>query len=240
MDIPKSVVILGAGGMAHIVYWQLRETTGVEEFVFIEDESDRKLLDLQDGDRPIVKDWNLAAARTAARTPDPFRYFTLAVSDPIYKKRFIEKAIAHGLKPAPTFIHPMASINGPRNIGRGGLIAGNTSVMPVTEIGDYVTMAPMASVGHHCTVGRYTFLAAGAVVLGNVHMGEGVWIGGGACVRERLHIAPWSVVGAQGLLTREVTEAGTVLAGVPARPLPEQSERYRQTVGLDSTKAAAR
>ncbi|MCC6143312.1 MAG: hypothetical protein IT368_05855, partial [Candidatus Hydrogenedentes bacterium] len=175
MEYPRSVVVLGAGGMAHIVYWQLRETTSVEEFVFVEDESDRAQIDLEDGARAVVKDWDLRALRAGACTPEPFRYFTLAVSDPIYKKRFVEKALARGLEPAPTFIHPMASINGPRNIGRGGLITGNTAVMPVTEIGDYVTMASLSSVGHHCSVGRYSFLASGAVVLGNVHMGEGVW-----------------------------------------------------------------
>jgi sugar O-acyltransferase (sialic acid O-acetyltransferase NeuD family) len=221
MEYPRSLVVLGAGGMAHIVYWQLRETTTVQEFVFIEDESDRIDLDLEDGARTIIKDWDLSRARRTSRYPesDAFQYFTLAVSDPTYKKRFVEKALAMGLKPAPTFIHPMASISGPRHIGVGGLITAQTSILPVTHIGDYITMAPLASIGHHCSTGQYCFLAAGSTVLGNVHMGEGVWIGGGACVRERIKIAPWTIVGAQGLVTRDIQAPGAIVAGVPARPL---------------------
>jgi sugar O-acyltransferase (sialic acid O-acetyltransferase NeuD family) len=226
MSEPRSIVILGAGGMAHIVYWQLRETTAIDEFIFIEDESDRFVLPLDDGDRPILKEWRLDEARAQSRYPEgeAFQQFTLAVSDPVYKQRFVEKALALGLEPAPTFIHPAATVSGPPRIGRGGFIAAQASVLPVTELGDYITMAPHSSIGHHCRMERYGFLAAGSVILGNVTLEEGVWIGGGATVRERVRIAPWTIVGAQSAVISNIDEPGSVVAGVPARPIKREVE----------------
>ena len=223
MEFPESVVVLGAGGMAAIVYWQLRETTAVKDVIFVEDESDRTEIDLGDHVAPVLKTFDLQAARRGSRLPadKAFQHFTLAVSYPHYKRRFVEKALAAGLRPAPTLIHPTAQFSGPVQLEPGGLITHYTSVLPLSKIGAYVTIAPHVSVGHHCTLGQYSFLAPGSHVLGDVELGEGVWVGGAACVRGHLRVAPWVKIGLQAAVTSSVSESGIVVAGVPHRKLAD-------------------
>jgi len=223
MEFPRSIVVLGAGGMAAIVYWQMRETTNVEEVIFVEDESDRLEIDVGAGVMPVLKtfDFESARKRSKLRPEEAFRYFTLAVSDPVYKRRFVQKALAAGLEPAPTLIHPSAVLSGPIEVEPGGIIAAHTSILPLSRVGPYVTVAPQASLGHHCVVGKYGFVGAGSTVLGLVTLEEGVWVGGGATIRGYLHIAPWVKIGIQAAVTSDIEEQGIVVAGVPHKKLAQ-------------------
>lgn len=224
MEIPGTLVVLGAGGMANLLYWQLREFSPATRMVFVEDESDRTELDLDDQVVPIIKDWDLTEARARSRPSDDeaYQHFTLAVSDPRYKIRFVQKALDRGLKPAPTLIHPSAQIHGPRRIGVGGFLTSTSSVQAASVLGDYVTMAESSSVAHHCRVGDYATLSSGSLLLGNVELGEGVWLGGGTAVRDRVRIAPWVLTGIQSAVVKDITEEGIVVAGVPARKLHDR------------------
>lgn len=220
-EVPKTLVVLGAGGMANLLYWQVREFAPETRMVFIEDEGDRTLLDLGDKVVPIIKDWDLTAARRASRDlpQDAFQYFTLAVSDPIYKIRFVKKALARGLKPAPTLIYPSNPVHGPRRVGVGGFFSSGTLIQAMSVLGDYVTLAEHSSVAHHCVIGDYATLSTGSLLLGNVTIGEGVWLGGGTAVRDRIKIAPWVQTGVNSAVVKDVLEPGIMLVGVPARKM---------------------
>ena len=221
MEIPGTLVVIGAGGMANLLYWQVREFCPAIQMIFVEDESDRMQLDLDDQVVPIIKDWDFTEARRRSRLPDneAYQYFTLAVSDPTYKIRFVRKALERGLKPAPTLIHPSAKVHGPRRIGLGGFFTSTCSVQAASVIGNYVAMAESSSVAHHCKVGDYVTLSSGSLLLGNVELGEGVWLGAGTAVRDRVKIAPWVLTGIQSAVVGDITEQGIVVAGVPARKL---------------------
>lgn len=221
MELPKSFVVLGAGGMGVLLYWLVRDILPDFEVCFIEDESDRRELDLGDKVVPVWKTWDMHQIRKTSRfgPEEGFTQFTLAVSDPEYKRRFVPKALAVGLTPMPTIIHPSSHVHGVKHLGAGGIFSSGTVVQAFSEIGDYVTLAEHSSVAHHCKVGKYASLSTGSLLLGNVELGEGVWLGGGTAVRDRIRIAPWVKTGIQSAVVNSIEEEGITVVGVPARRL---------------------
>lgn len=55
-----------------------------------------------------------------------------------------------------------------------------------------------------------------------IHIGEQVWIGRGVTVLPGVQIGDYAVIGANAVVSHDVA-AGTVVAGVPARPLSQQA-----------------
>lgn len=219
VELPKTLVVLGGGGMAVLQYWEMKDAWPHVKMVHIEDDSDRTHIDYGDHVEEIIKDWDLTSARREAGSPDAYTYFTLAVSDPRYKYDFVRKALACGLKPAPTIIHPLCIYNGLRDVGVGGYFCSGTLIQAMTTIGDYVTLAEHASVAHHCRLGDYVMLSSGTTLIGNIAIGEGAWLGAGTSVRDRLSIAPWVRTGVGSAVVKTIEEPGIVVAGVPARKL---------------------
>jgi acetyltransferase-like isoleucine patch superfamily enzyme len=238
MELPRTLVVCGAGGMANLLYWQVQEYCPECEMIFLEDESDRQEIDLGGEIRPVQKNWDFTDLRNRSKstTPDAWRYFTLAVSDPVFKIRFVEKALQAGLKPAPTLIHPNVPIHGPRDIGLGGFFSEGAVVISNSHLGDFITLTNHSSVAHHCWLDDYVTLSTGSHLLGNVTLREGVWLGGGTMVRDRITIAPWVQTGVQSAIVKDIDEPGSVVIGVPARKLrqidiPHQSRCFSEITG---------
>lgn len=224
-ELPRSWVFLGAGGTANVVYWTLKDILGDFEVVVIEDESDRAEIDFGDAKQTVLKTWDLTEYRKRSRygSQHAFQHFTLTTTDPRYKKSFVEKALAAGLKPAPPIIHPNCVVHCPRHIGAACIFVAFAMIEPSAWIGDYVHVTHHCVVGHHSRIGDYVYFAPGSITVGNVDIGEGVWLGAGCLVREKVKIAPWVTVGAQAAVVKDITEPGIVVAGVPARKLEPKS-----------------
>ncbi|MFM1921124.1 MAG: hypothetical protein RLZZ303_2758 [Candidatus Hydrogenedentota bacterium] len=217
---PESVVLLGAGGLVHIMYWHLRAAWPNTKVAIIDEYIDKNEVDFGETRIGIIKDWNLDEARLAAFGDRNvgFKHFLLAVTEPKYKKSFVEKALAKGLKPAPTLIHPSAILDGADiRIGDGGFVVAGAIIHPAARLEEYATVTTRAVVGHHCHIGKYATLNPGAIALGFVTLGEGAQLGAGTTVRGYLSIAPWVTTGMGAAVAKDLDVPGGVYVGVPAK-----------------------
>ncbi len=223
---PDSVVLLGAGGLVHIMYWHLQTAWPGVKVAIVDEYIEKDTVAFDGKVYPIIKDWNLDAARLEAfgNEKQGFRHFLLSLTEPKYKKSLAEKALARGLEPAPTIIHPTAVLDGPEiEIGAGGLIMAHAVIHSPTRLGEYVTISTKAVMGHHCDIGKYASLNAGSIALGFVTLGEGAQLGAGTVVRGFLKVAPWVTTGIQSAVVKNLEVKGGTYVGVPAKLLSDSA-----------------
>ena len=74
------------------------------------------------------------------------------------------------------------------------------------------------SVDYDCEIGDYVHVAPRATVLGGVKIGEGSWIGAGAVVKQYVTVGKHCMVGAGSVVLHDVID-GTTVVGVPAEQI---------------------
>ena len=89
-------------------------------------------------------------------------------------------------------------------IGRGVMIGEYTSLRDANHNPDPVSVRRS---GHTCAP---------------IEVGDNAWIGRGACVLKGVRLGANCIVAANAVVTRDVG-AGTLVAGIPARPLPQRN-----------------
>jgi sugar O-acyltransferase (sialic acid O-acetyltransferase NeuD family) len=120
-----------------------------------------------------------------------------------------------GLQPV-SFIHPWTSVCSNVIIGDGVQIMAGACISTRVRIGDQTIVNHMANVDHECILGKGVHIAPGATLAGCVTVRDHVMIGAGATVLPNLTIEEDVIVGAGAVVTKDV-DAGSVVAGVPAR-----------------------
>ena len=217
----KTLIILGACGTSREAYWVAREANPDVRVVFVEDVGEIREVPVAGRVIPVVKDWDFSGVRRDLGKGDAttFTEFVVGMGYPKAKKSMVEKALSHGLRPAPTVIGPQTIVRSDCTVGRGGIIHPNSTLTANITVGDFVTVHAMAGIGHDTIIGNYSTCSSGTILAGEVQIDEGVFLGIGTVVRERLHIAPWVVTGMQSCVVRSIEEPHVVVAGVPARKM---------------------
>ncbi len=117
-------------------------------------------------------------------------------------------------------------------VGRGTNIQDLTVVhvdkgVPV-NIGEFVTIGHRAII-HGCTIGDYTLIGMGAIVMNNARIGKYCIIGAGALVPENMIIPDFSlVVGTPAKFIKELSEEKREANKRSAEHYIRQGMRYRQ------------
>lgn len=208
------IFILGAGGQAREMFYLLRDIDAKLDVVFIDDVNTDSKLTLAGRDWPILRDWVAVAAEKARGRTE----FTTALGSPAGKRKMVAKALAAGLRPAPTWVHPTAVVQDAQ-LGLGGMVCPGVVITCNVRIGDHVLINWNAGVGHDVVIGDYSTVGPGAVLAGKVRLGHGVFIGAGAVLREKISVAEDVTVGAQACVVSDLTDTAAIVVGVPAKPL---------------------
>jgi len=116
-----------------------------------------------------------------------------------------------------TAIHPNAWFDPSVSIGMGTVIFAGAVIQADTVIGKHAIINTCASVDHDCVLGDFTHIAPGAHLAGQVTVGAGGFVGIGAVAIPGRRIGDWAVIGAGGVVVRDVPDH-VIAVGAPARP----------------------
>lgn len=151
----------------------------------------------------------------AAALPGP-RRLHVAIGDNATRSAEAQRVCALG--PLATIVHPRASVAASARIGAGCLIAAQSVVGPMVELGAGVIVNHAAVVDHDCRIAAWAHIAPGARLGGAVHVGEAALVGAGSTVLRDLRVGAGATLGAGAVLLQDQPD-GAAWAGVPARPL---------------------
>lgn len=130
-------------------------------------------------------------------------------------------AVAAGLCPL-TVVHPAAVISPSASVAAGVCVMAAAVINAGAVVGEGALVNTGAIIEHDCIIGAFSHIATGARLAGAVTVGPMAHVGAGAVVRQGIRIGDGAVVGIGAAVIRPV-KAGTVVAGVPARPLSQES-----------------
>jgi len=214
-ELPDSMIILGTCGGSKEACEVIREHGRHIRIAFINDMENIQRFHVGGEAFPVINDWNLDPIRT---NPDDFRYFTVGMGDPKAKRKMAEKALAHGLAPAPPVVSPNNTIRPTVRLGRGITINPRCVIGDNVAIGD-CAMLHSAAIGPDATIGRYATCAPHCTVGAGAHIGEGAYVCVRASVGAGVQIADWVVVGLNAAAFEDVATAGSIQVGNPCREL---------------------
>ncbi len=200
LDVPKQIVVVGAGGHAKAVVGAA-QFAGIEVVAVYDDDPAKwgqKLLGVPIRgpidrilDRPMPAIIGIATASTRAALAERLN---------------LEWA---------TLIHPQACVHESVRIGQGTVIFSGTVVQPDVQLGEQVILNANVSVGHDCVLGDLVHLAPGVDLAGEVHIEEGAFLGIGSAVVPHVRIGAGCVVGAGAAVTANLP-CYVVAVGNPA------------------------
>lgn len=212
----QGLLIFGAGGMAReLAAWVETATWDGTAFAlmgFVDDPQPGRVL----RNRPVIH-----LSEVPDMAPEEL-VFVVALGDPGLRERVVAQAESAGLRPAPPLIHPTVHVDRHGvSIGDGTIICPGTILTTDIAIGRHVQINVQCSLTHDVRLEDYATLAPGVHVSGRTVLRRSVFMGTGAVTvdgapERPLVIGAGSIVGAGGVVTRDVPPNATVV-GVPAR-----------------------
>lgn len=142
----------------------------------------------------------------------------IAIGTPSIKTAILKKIINPQIN-YPTIIHPKASISDDFvKIGNGCVICEGTIITCNIEIGDFVILNLLCTVGHDSIIGDYCAFMPSVNISGEVNIRNGVYVGTGAKIINQLEIGSNTIVGAGAVVSKSLPNNCTAV-GIPAKPI---------------------
>ncbi len=189
----KKIVIIGAGGHAHVIA-DVIKAEGNQLVAFLDD--------------------NLNQTDCAGSISDYTKYHDCEFVIGIGNGDIREELSRLPLK-WHTAIHPSAIVSDYASIGEGTVIMPNAVVNSRAKIGKHCIVNTGAIIEHDDIIGNYSHISVGANVGGMVSIGKKCWIGIGSTIKNNLTICDNVFIGAGAVVVNNIECNGTYI-GVPA------------------------
>lgn len=211
------LVIVGAGDHGRVVLELLR-AAGLDPAGFVEPRAgalpDPRLVDGLGvvGDLERDLGWMGRATR-----------FVVALGDNRARRDAFERCLGLGLTPVAA-VHPTAILLAGTRVEPGAMVCAGAVIGLASVIGANALVNTAASIDHDNRIDAHASVAPGAHLAGRVWVEEGAQVGIGANLREGVRIGAWALIAGGAMVIADVAP-GARVAGVPARPMPDQPAR---------------
>jgi len=209
MKIARPLIIVGAGGMGLDACF-LAERMGKTIRGFLDDHPPSAASHIMG--LPVL-------GRVANWRIFPECEFIVAIGDPRVRQQVVTAMRTLGTPEFATLIDPTAVFD-PHHVklGKGSIICAGVVLTTQITIGEHVIININCTVAHEVQMGNFVTLAPMAAMSGKVKLGDLVEVGTGSCIRQSLTMATGSMLGMGAVLIKS-TEKNAVLVGNPARVL---------------------
>ncbi|MCI6649822.1 MAG: acetyltransferase [Lachnospiraceae bacterium] len=209
----KKLYILGAGGFAREVAWlvtRINEKKPEWDLQgFVSNESVGKI---------IYKNYKVVGNDDFLLGLDYEFWIVCAVGSSNIRAKIIQRYYSNSNIHFATLIDPTVSISSDCSIGEGSVICAGNIITVNVSIGRHVIVNLNCTVGHDSILNDFVTINPGVNVSGKVDIGSKSEIGTGAKIIQGKTIAPNIIVGAGGIVVRNLIEKGTYV-GVPVKKI---------------------
>ena len=108
-------------------------------------------------------------------------------------------------------IHPSASIDRFSLVGEGSVVMHHAVIQRGSRIGKHGIINTACSVDHDCFLGDFVHIAPNATLCGGVQIGDETFIGAGVVVLPQIKIGKRVTVGAGTVVTKNILDGATVV-----------------------------
>ena len=213
---PGPIVIVGAGGFG-------RECLDIVE-ALNDDGADLEVVGFVDdggGPAELLERRAVRCLGPVSTAPDHADRYVIAIGSGEVRARLDRSLTEAGLT-AGILVHPQATVGSDNRLAPGALVNAGARATTNIGLGRHVQLHANCTVGHDSELHDYVSVFPGATVSGGVVLEAGVTVGTGANVLPGVRVGAGAFVGAGAVVTRDVT-AGATVVGVPAQPLPTAS-----------------
>jgi acetyltransferase-like isoleucine patch superfamily enzyme len=117
-------------------------------------------------------------------------------------------------------IDPSAILeDGTRMIGGGTIVGPNVIIVSTVRVGKHCNINMGATIGAQCRDWELLLHFPGARITGGVKLNDCCQVGSNAVVVPNIRVACGTIIGAGAVVTKDITEPGTTVVGVPAKPV---------------------
>lgn len=114
--------------------------------------------------------------------------------------------------PTPSFIHPQTIIDSSVLVGKAVYILPSTSIMPLTEIGNYVMISMGVNIAHHNIIGEGCFFSQGSNIGASIKINRLAYCGIASTIMTGVKfIGENSLIGAGAVIIKDVPDYAVVV-----------------------------